>query len=536
MDAGHEAQGQEREAGVAARGHRRGGAARERRVYKGDGLLLDGKLDDDDGARAPRVAGARAQRRGLEEQLDAIVRRVLASRGPEGARRLGVSHVRGVLLSGPPGCGKTLLARELARELGARAPRSSTARRSRQVRRGRAEGPDLFQPAEDEYRQVGDASALHVIVFDEMDAIARRRGSLTGDTTGVRDGVVNQLLAKLDGVVAAPNVLVVGCTNRPELIDEALLRPGRLEIQLVVDRPDAAGRRAIARIHTRQMRENGALAADAAALVEDGGASGLAARTELFSGAELAGRAPRRHALQRPEHGGGSRGPSTRRSRGGRAVAARAGNRSLLLVPDVAGCGATALASKAARDAVRDERAGAAELASADDLLRDGARPARRSPRRSRRPRRPRRRSSCSTTSTRWWAATGALAVLRALCRRPPPPGNRLLVLATAAAPGVDAALDACFDEVLRVPRLGGRDDAAEVLGAAGVDVAALGDVPDAPAPIKRSSAPRTPRPPRTPRTPRRELDFGPLRGLLGMRFDVVENNGVSRRPVTAGD
>ena len=85
-----------------------------------------------------------------------------------------------------------------------------------------------------------DASALHVVVFDEMDAIARRRGSLTGDTTGVRDGVVNQLLAKMDGVVEAPNVLVVGCTNRPELIDEALLRPGRLEVQLQVRRPDYA--------------------------------------------------------------------------------------------------------------------------------------------------------------------------------------------------------------------------------------------------------------------------------------------------------
>ncbi|KAH8063692.1 hypothetical protein JL722_2877 [Aureococcus anophagefferens] len=209
----------------------------------------------EDAASAPTAATATNLREnvgGLEEQLDAIVRRVLASRAdPEGAapRRI---------VNGPEILDKFVGEAE------------------RKVR-------DLFQPAEDEYRQVGDASALHVIVFDEMDAIARRRGSLTGDTTGVRDGVVNQLLAKLDGVVAAPNVLVVGCTNRPELIDEALLRPGRLEIQL--------------------MRENGALAADAAALVEDGGASGLAARTELFSGAELAGlvRAAASHALQRPE-------------------------------------------------------------------------------------------------------------------------------------------------------------------------------------------------------------------------------------------
>ena len=484
----------------------------------------------EEAASAPTAATATNLREnvgGLEEQLDAIVRRVLASRAdPEGARRLGVSHVRGVLLSGPPGCGKTLLARELARELGARAPQIVNGPEILDKFVGEAERKvrDLFQPAEDEYRQVGDASALHVIVFDEMDAIARRRGSLTGDTTGVRDGVVNQLLAKLDGVVAAPNVLVVGCTNRPELIDEALLRPGRLEIQLVVDRPDAAGRRAIARIHTRQMRENGALAADAAALVEDGGAAGLAARTELFSGAELAGlvRAAASFALQRPEKtvteadldralrevrpaaatAGAAlearldrgfaadlacqAGARRRLARSVDAALARPGVRSLLLVPDVAGCGATALASKAARDAVRDERAGAAELASADDLLRDGARPGA-------------ALAAAFATAAAAEASIlvlddvdalvggdgSALAVLRALCRRPPPPGNRLLVLATAAAPGVDAALDACFDEVLRVPRLGGRDDAAKVLDAAGVDVAALGGVPDAPAPIK---------------------------------------------------
>ena len=226
---------------------------------------------------------------GLEAQLDAIVRRVLASRAaPEAAKRLGVGHVRGVLLSGPPGCGKTLLARELARALGAREPQIVNGPEILDKFVGEAERKvrELFAPAEAEFRQVGDASALHVVVFDEMDAIARRRGSLTGDTTGVRDGVVNQLLAKMDGVVEAPNVLVVGCTNRPELIDEALLRPGRLEVQLQVRRPDAVGRRDIARIHTCRMRENGALADDARAYVDDV-ENGLASRTDLFSGAEL---------------------------------------------------------------------------------------------------------------------------------------------------------------------------------------------------------------------------------------------------------
>ncbi|KAJ1449082.1 P-loop containing nucleoside triphosphate hydrolase protein, partial [Pelagophyceae sp. CCMP2097] len=218
---------------------------------------------------------------GLEKQLDAIVRRVLASRAdPAAARRLGISHVRGVLLSGPPGCGKTLLARELSRALGAREPQIVNGPEILDKFVGEAERKvrALFEPAEAEYAIAGDASALHVIILDEMDAIARARGSMAGDTTGVRDGVVNTLLAKMDGVVSAPNVLVVGLTNRPELIDEALLRPGRLEVHVVIERPDLAGRRDILRIHTRAMRSNGALAFDAAAFVDDGGSDGLAAQ------------------------------------------------------------------------------------------------------------------------------------------------------------------------------------------------------------------------------------------------------------------
>ena len=76
-------------------------------------------------------------------------------------------------------------------------------------------------------------------MFDEIDAFTRERGSLSGDTSGIRDSVVNQLLAKMDGVDELDNILVIGLTNRPELIDGALLRPGRLEVQVEVPRPDA---------------------------------------------------------------------------------------------------------------------------------------------------------------------------------------------------------------------------------------------------------------------------------------------------------
>lgn len=112
---------------------------------------------------------------------------------------------------------------------------------------------------------------------------------MTSDTTGVRDSVVNQLLAKMDGVKQASNVLVVGLTNRPELLDPALLRPGRLEVQLKIELPDLLGRRDILRIHTRQMKEAEGVSPDALRWIEDTGEDGLAARTEHFSGAELAG-------------------------------------------------------------------------------------------------------------------------------------------------------------------------------------------------------------------------------------------------------
>ena len=139
-----------------------------------------------------------------------------------------------------------------------------------------------------------------MIILDEMDAIARKRGNAMGDTSGVRDSVVNQLLAKMDGVKEASNVLVIGLTNRPELLDDALLRPGRLEVKLEVSLPDLVGRRDILRIHTRSMRANGALAEDAACFIdaEDAACSidmaatnqrSLASLTEHFTGAELAG-------------------------------------------------------------------------------------------------------------------------------------------------------------------------------------------------------------------------------------------------------
>ena len=120
-------------------------------------------------------------------------------------------------------------------------------------------------PDEEEEGEAGDASALHVIVFDELDAFTRERGSLKGDTTGIRDSVVNQLLAKMDGVDQLDNILVIGLTNRAELMEPALLRPGRLEVQVEIGLPDKEGRQRIVAIHSKRLRERGCLDERAAA-------------------------------------------------------------------------------------------------------------------------------------------------------------------------------------------------------------------------------------------------------------------------------
>ena len=91
----------------------------------------------------------------------------------------------------------------------------------------------LFIEAEREYKERGDESDLHIIIVDEIDAICKQRGS-TNSGTGVGDSVVNQLLAKLDGVEELNNILFIGMTNRKELIDDALLRPGRIEVHVEI--------------------------------------------------------------------------------------------------------------------------------------------------------------------------------------------------------------------------------------------------------------------------------------------------------------
>ena len=151
----------------------------------------------------------------------------------------------------------------------------------------------LFEPAEKEWEQKGNASKLHVIIIDEIDAMCKNRSSQRGDA-GSNDQVVNQLLAKMDGVNSLNNVLMIGMTNRLEEIDQALLRPGRFEVKVLIGIPDESGRGEILNIHTKYWKENGSLASDVS-IAE------IASKSKNFTGAELKGlcNAALSHALMR---------------------------------------------------------------------------------------------------------------------------------------------------------------------------------------------------------------------------------------------
>ncbi len=222
---------------------------------------------------------------GLDAEFREIFRKAFTSRmlPPDLVSRMGLPHIKGIMLFGPPGCGKTLIARQLAKALKAKEPKIVNGPEVLDKFVGAAEERirDLFKDAEAEQAEKGDASDLHIIIFDEIDAICKKRGSVQNGT-GVHDSIVNQLLSKIDGVDSLNNILLIGMTNRLDMLDPALLRPGRFEVHMEIGLPDNFGRNQILNIHTKKLAENGMLA-------EDVDIPALADETENFTGAELQG-------------------------------------------------------------------------------------------------------------------------------------------------------------------------------------------------------------------------------------------------------
>jgi transitional endoplasmic reticulum ATPase len=205
---------------------------------------------------------------------------------PEAFRRLGIRPAKGFLLYGPPGTGKTLLAKAVAREAEANfISVKSSDLLSKWYGESEQQISRLFARA----RQVAPC----IIFIDEMDSLVPARGQGGGGEPQVTERVVNTLLAEMDGVEEMQAVVVIGATNRPTLIDPALMRPGRLDELIYVTVPDRAGRKHILGIHTKDMP-----------LAKDVDLDSLAQRTEKFTGADLedlvrrAGLAALRHSLK----------------------------------------------------------------------------------------------------------------------------------------------------------------------------------------------------------------------------------------------
>jgi vesicle-fusing ATPase len=221
---------------------------------------------------------------GLDSEFSEIFKDIFASRLFPGLySQLGFSHIKGLLLYGPPGCGKTLIARQIGKILNAKEPKIVNGPEILDKFVGASEEKvrALFADAEKEQKERGDASDLHIIILDEMDAIMKQRGSSRGDT-GVADTIVNQFLSKIDGVESLNNVLIIGMTNRKDMIDEAVLRPGRLEKHIEIGLPDEKGRIQILNIKTLNMKSNKRMSHEAIERLPE-----IGSLTKNFTGAEL---------------------------------------------------------------------------------------------------------------------------------------------------------------------------------------------------------------------------------------------------------
>ncbi|MGA4579786.1 ATP-dependent zinc metalloprotease FtsH [Limisphaera sp. VF-2] len=220
-------------------------------------------LDKNTGVTFADVAGCEEAKQELKEVVDFL-------KNPKTYEQLGARIPKGVLLVGPPGTGKTLLARAVAGEAGVPFFSMSGADFVEMfVGVGAARVRDLFKQAKEH--------APCIIFIDELDAIGRQRGVHLGAVNDEREQTLNALLVEMDGFEANTGVIILAATNRPEILDRALLRPGRFDRQVVVDAPDLDGREAILKVHARNKK-----------LAADVDLRRVAAATAGFSGADLA--------------------------------------------------------------------------------------------------------------------------------------------------------------------------------------------------------------------------------------------------------
>lgn len=206
---------------------------------------------------------------GADEEKQELVEVVEFLKDPRKFAELGARIPKGVLLNGPPGTGKTLLARAVAGEAGV--PFFSISGSDfveMFVGVGASRVRDLFENAK--------KNAPCIIFIDEIDAVGRQRGAGLGGGHDEREQTLNQLLVEMDGFGANEGIIIIAATNRPDILDPALLRPGRFDRQITVDRPDVNGREAVLRVHARNKP-----------LDEAVDLKSIAQRTPGFSGADL---------------------------------------------------------------------------------------------------------------------------------------------------------------------------------------------------------------------------------------------------------